>query len=423
MTGNGTGNGTASGAGNATPNEPGAELLDVPPGLAGVAVTTTGLGDVRGAEGFYHYRGYSAIELAERYDFEAVWFLAMEGRLPDAAERAAFAAEVAEAGRLDPTIAAALPALVAAMPDATPMRMLQTALPLGATRAALRPLVDIDAAARRRDAIAVAALVPSLLSALHNRCRGVRPPEPRTDLSYAANYLYQLSGNVPAPETARAVEQYLIATLDHGFNASTFTARVVASTGADIGGAVTAALAALSGPLHGGAPSRVLDTLDAIQSPERAAGWISDELTAGRRVPGFGHPVYRTEDPRSILLRGIAERIALTEPQRTLLELAVTVETETLRILAAHKPNRPLRTNVEFYAAVVLAICGIPREMFTPTFAVSRVVGWTANILEQATDSKIIRPSARYLGPPAPRPVPEPPNPPDSPFTQSSSKQ
>jgi citrate synthase len=213
-----------------------------------------------------------------------------------------------------------------------------------------------------------------------------------------------LTGREPDPEAARAVEQYLILTVDHGFNASTFTARVVTSTGADAAAAVVAAIGALSGPLHGGAPSRALDTLDNIGTADRAELYVRQLLARGERVMGFGHAVYRTADPRSVLLREVATRLG-----GPLAELAVDVEQIVLRVLAESKPDRPLYTNVEYYAGVVMERCGIPREMFTPTFAVSRVIGWCANIAEQADERRLIRPSARYVGPVPPAPVPDPP--------------
>ena len=210
-----------------------------------------------------------------------------------------------------------------------------------------------------------------------------------------------LTGQEPSPEHARAIEQYLTSTIDHGFNASTFTSRVIASTGADLAACVVGALGALSGPLHGGAPSRALDTLDAIGTPERAEAWVRERVLSGERIMGFGHPVYRTEDPRSRMLRSVAERLG-----GGFADLAVQVEQHVLDALAELKPGRELFTNVEYYAGVVMDQCGVPREMFTPTFGAARIVGWCANILEQAEDSKIIRPSARYVGPTPPQPLP-----------------
>ncbi|MXM67823.1 citrate synthase [Streptomyces sp. HUCO-GS316] len=371
-----------------------ATLVDVPRGLAGVVVTDTEIGDVRGLEGFYHYRQYSAVDLARTRGFEDVWHLLLHGELPDAARSAAFAEETAALRRLPDEVRAALPAIAAASGRSGPLAGMRTALSLLGAAKGFRPLYDIDADRRRQDSLVAAAAVPTLLTALHRLGRGLDPVEPRTDLSGAANFLYMLTGSEPDPRHARAVEQYLISTIDHGFNASTFTARVIASTGADVAACLVGAVGALSGPLHGGAPSRALDTLDAIGTPDRIDPWIRQRVLAGERIMGFGHAVYRTEDPRSRMLRDIARSFG--GPR---VEFAVEVERHVEAILAELKPGRELHTNVEFYAGVVMELCGLPREMFTPTFAAARVVGWSANILEQAAESKIIRPAARYVGP------------------------
>ncbi|MEW2156098.1 citrate synthase/methylcitrate synthase [Streptomyces sp. NPDC007189] len=382
-------------------NTTAAPLIDAPRGLAGVVVAETEIGDVRGREGFYHYRQYSAVELAQTRGFEDVWHLLVHGTLPDVERRAAFTAETAALRRLPEEVAAALPAIAAASRVSGPLSGLRTALSLLGSARGLRPVYDIDADRRRADTVAVCAAVPTLLTALYRLGQGLEPVEPRDDLPHAANYLYMLTGEEPEPRRARAVEQYLISTIDHGFNASTFTARVIASTGADVAACLTGAVGALSGPLHGGAPSRALDTLDAIGTPERIDPWIRARVLAGDRIMGFGHAVYRTEDPRSRMLREIAQGFG--GPR---VDFAVEVERRVETILAELKPGRELHTNVEFYAGVVMELCGLPREMFTPTFAAARVVGWSANILEQAADSKIIRPVARYVGPTPPVAVP-----------------
>ena len=374
-------------------------LIDVPRGLKGVVVTDTELGYVRGREGFYHYRQYSAVDLARERGIEDVWFLMFDGRLPDRAESAQFRQAVNQLRRLPGELGAALGAIASA--SRNPLDGLRTALSLAGSARGMRPLMDLTPEQRRADALYAAAITPTLLTAIYRLSRGAEPIEPREDLDYSANYLYMLTGSVPEPRAARAIEQYMISTIDHGFNASTFTARVIASTGADLAACLCGAIGSLSGPLHGGAPSRALDTLDAIGTLDRVDPWITEQVLAGKRIMGFGHAVYRTEDPRSRMLKEIAESFG--GPR---VDFAVQVERRVLELLEELKPGRELHTNVEYYAGVVMELCGLPREMFTPTFAGSRVIGWCANILEQARDPKIIRPSARYVGPPPPEPVP-----------------
>jgi citrate synthase len=380
------------------PQQSGAPIV-VPPGLAGVAVTDTTIGDVRGQEGFYHYRQYSAVELAEKRTVEDVWHLLFEGALPAADQRAAFIREVRSMRDLSPDVRTALPAIARSRP--APLDGLRTALSLAGAADRLSPLWDLDESARRTHALRICAQVPTLIAALYRLGRGETPVAPRDDLSYAANYLFMLTGEEPPERYGWAIERYLISTIDHGFNASTFTARVIASTGADIAACVVGAVGALSGPLHGGAPSRAMEVLDAIGTWERAEDYIRGQIAAGLRIPGFGHAVYRTEDPRSRLLRDTARELG-----GDLVNFAIEVESIVLRVLAELKPARPLYTNVEYYAGVVMETCGLPREMFTPTFASSRVIGWCAHILEQARERKIIRPGASYVGPPPPQPVP-----------------
>lgn len=375
-----------------------ATQIEVPPGLNGVIAADTSIGAVDGDAGFFHYRGRDATELARHRTFEEVWHLVLDGDVPAPSRLAAFRAELAELRRL-PAGLHPLIRTVAATP-ATPLARLRTVLSAAADALGLRPMIDVTAEERRQQALRLAAVVPSILAALHRAAAGAGPVTPDPTLGHAASYLYETTGIHPSPEAARAVEQYMILTIDHGFNASTFTARVVASTGADVADAVCAALGALAGPLHGGAPSRALDALDAIGTPERAADWVRAEVAAGRKIMGFGHAVYRAPDPRSALLREVA--LGMGGP---LVERAVAIEGEILATLAELKPDRPLPSNVEFYAGVVMEGAGLPRSMFTPTFAVSRSVGWTAHTLEQAAAAKLIRPSSRYTGPPPVRSV------------------
>ncbi len=374
---------------------------EIPRGLEGVVVAETDIGDVRGLEGFYHYRQYNAVELADQRTIEDVWHLMLEGALPNADRRAAFMAEVAPLREIPAPVKDALPAIAGVGRQAPPLDMLRTTLSLLGAHLGFQPSLDIDATELHAQAMRVCAVVPTLLTAIHRIQHGLDPIDPDPNLAYAANYLYMLNGVVPPPEHARAVEQYLISTIDHGFNASTFTARVITSTGADLAAAVVGAIGALSGPLHGGAPSRALDMLDAIGTFENAEPWLRAAVERGDRLMGFGHRVYKTDDPRSVMLRGVAQRLGGPN-----VELAEQIEAKAIEVLAELKPGRKLYTNVEFYAGIVMDTCGLPREMFTPTFASSRVIGWCAHILEQAADNRLIRPSALYVGPPPPQPLP-----------------
>jgi len=371
-----------------------------PAGLDGVAVAETGVGDVRGEQGFFHYRGYDAAELARTCSFEQVWHLLVKGHLPGDPEVGAFKAVLTGLRELPPDVDAGLRAIAAAS-SVTSLSGLAAAVSLLGTSRQMRPTLDLSRQEIEDDCLALATLVPVLLARLESHRRGTDPVDPDPDLGYAAAYLQMLTGRRPMPEAARALEKYLILTMDHGFNSSTFTARVITSTGADVASAIAGAIGALSGPLHGGAPSRALAMLDAIGQPENAEAYLRHEIGEGHRLMGFGHRIYKTDDPRSTLLRQTAEELG-----GDLAGFARQVEATALKVLNDLKPGRRLYTNVEFYAGVVMNSVGISRELFTPTFACSRAVGWTAGIAEQAANNRIIRPVAIYVGPEAPRALP-----------------
>jgi citrate synthase len=371
---------------------------EVPAGLAGVVVAETTVGDVRGQEGFFHYRQYSAVELAESRSLEDVWHLMFRGELPDRAASSSFGAQVRSRRRMPAGLASLLPALAR---QGAPLEVLRSAVSVLGAELSWRPTLDIDAVELSDQALGLCAVVPTILAAADRLRAGLEPVAPRDDLGVAANYLYMLTGNVPPAAHARAVEQYMILTIDHGFNASTFAGRVITSTGADLAAAIVGAIGALSGPLHGGAPSRVLDMLDEIGTPDRAEAFIRPAIERGDRIMGFGHRVYKTDDPRSLFLRSVVEQLG-----GPLVDLALQVELTVVNVLQELKPGRDLYTNVEFYACVVMDLCGIERHMFTPTFAAGRTIGWSTHVMEQAAHNRLIRPSARYVGPPPPQAVP-----------------
>lgn len=352
-------------------------------GLEGIVAATTALSKVEMA-GRLIYHGYNIHELSRKASFEEVAYLLWFGHLPNRQELTTLNAQLAAERTLPSQVMQVLRALPA---TTEPMDALRTATSAwGAVAIKGKPTVE--------QAIGVTARFPLFLAAFHRLRTGQEPLEARADLGYAANYLYLLSGQEPKEEHVRGLDAYLVLLADHGMNASTFTGRVVASTESDIVSAVVAALGALKGPLHGGAPSKVQDMLNAIGTIENADPWLRHALTHGERLMGFGHRVYKAEDPRAEELREMAR---LADPEGFV--LARRVEELAIQLLEAEKPGRRLYTNVEFYSAVLLASVGLTGDLFTPTFAASRVVGWTAHILEQSKNNRLIRPEADYTGP------------------------
>ncbi len=369
-----------------------------PPGLKGLIVADTTIGSVRGQEGFFHYRHYDATEVAAKRSFEATAYLLLHDELPTATQEAEFRAELAEARQLPESLATLVDRFAEA--GHPPLNTLRAVLGVAVNPS---PSMDLTASERRQAVMMAIGVTPTVLAAVHRRQAGLTPLGPDAALSHAGDYVRMVCGASPTAQHTQAVERYLSLTADHGFNASTFTSRVITSTGADVGGVLSGAVAALSGPLHGGAPSRVLDMVEAIGDPRNTEAWGRAELDAGRKLMGFGHAVYRAEDPRGVLLRETAVALG-----GELVGRAMEIEHRMLAMLRAWKPEATIVTNVEYYAAIVLHLAGIPQEMFTPTFTTSRIVGWGAHILEQAADNKIMRPTARYVGVEPPKPVPSP---------------
>jgi citrate synthase len=252
----------------------------------------------------------------------------------------------------------------------------------------------------RSDAPAdVLAALPTIVAAYWRLLHAEEPIAPRQDLGHAANYLYMLTGQVPSDERVRGLETYLDTVVDHGLNASTFTARVITSTGSDLVSAVVGAIGALKGPLHGGAPGPALDMVFEIGDAARAETVLRKKIESGERLMGFGHRVYKVRDPRADVLAAAAERLFQRDGDMRLYELVKSVEATALRLLEEYKPGRRLQTNVEFYTALLLHGLGLEVPLFTPTFAISRAAGWIAHCLEQRRANRIIRPQSVYVGP------------------------
>jgi citrate synthase len=357
-------------------------------GLDNVVAASTRLSHVDGQAGRLTIAGYAVDDLAPNATFEEVAYLLLHGRLPEPAELIAFARDLS-ARRVLPR--AAIDVLrEAAAAHALPMDALRMAAPLLSLGRAEHPLDD---------ALTAVGAFPTIVGTYWRLRNGERPVSVRTDLGHAAHYLHQLSGAEPPVERARALETYLNTVCDHGLNASTFAARVIVSTRSDVISAITGAVGALKGPLHGGAPGPALDMVFEIGTPERAEPFIRAMLERGERLMGFGHRVYRVRDPRADVLAAAAERFYSSDVDRSTYELARAVEATALRLLREHKPDRRLDTNVEFYTALLLHGIGLPTDLFTPTFAVGRVLGWSAHCLEQLRDGRLIRPQSAYVGP------------------------
>ena len=268
-------------------------------------------------------------------------------------------------------------------------------MPMDALRMATGTLVaDSDQAAMTL----LVGAIPTIVAAYSRLVGGAEPLQPLVGLGLAANYLYMSTGTAPHAELVRALNVYLTTVADHGLNASTFTARVITSTGSDFVSAVTGAIGALKGPLHGGAPGPALDMVFEIGSADRAESMLRQKLAAGERLMGFGHRVYKVRDPRADVLGAAAGRMFTRAGDMRLYDLARAVETVALRLLREHKPDRPLQTNVEFYTALLLHGLGLEAAQFTPTFAIGRAAGWTAHCLEQRASGRLIRPESVYVG-------------------------
>lgn len=365
-----------------------------PRGLDGVVAAQTRLSHVDGQAGELIIAGYPLKELAGHISFEEAAHLLWVGALPTADELASLRRRLAALRTIPSETMRVVQAARSAAPiDALRMACATLSLDL-ADPDAITPAADVAAATM------LTARFPTIVAAHARIARGLEPIPPRSELSHAANFLYMVHGKEPDPIAARALDTYWVTVIDHGMNASTFTARVIASTRSDMVSGVTGAIGALKGPLHGGAPGPVLDMLGAIGSADRAEGWVRNELAAGRRIMGFGHRVYKVRDPRAEVLSTVADAMSSAHLEdRKLFDLARAVEQTVLRVLEEVKPGRNLRTNVEFYTALVLQSLGLEPRSFVATFACGRIAGWCAHVIEQHAEDHLIRPQSEYIGP------------------------
>ncbi len=373
---------------------PGTTTLPPRRGLDGVVAAQTRLSHVDGLAGELIVGGYELKELAGQVSFEEASHLLWSGALPTPDELGVLQREIAALRALPGTTTNLLRAAVKAPPiDA--LRMACATLSLD--------LADPDDISRDADlaqAKMLTARFPTIVAAHTRLAAGKEPVPPRPDLGLAANFLYMVHGSEPDPIAARALDTYWVTVIDHGMNASTFAGRVIASTRSDMVSAVTGAIGALKGPLHGGAPGPVLDMLVHIGSADMAEAWIKNELAQERRIMGFGHRVYKVRDPRAEVLSKVADQMSSARLEdRRLFDLARAVEQTALRVLDEAKPGRNLKTNVEFYTALVLQSLGLEPRSFVAMFACGRVAGWCAHVIEQHAEDHLIRPQSEYVGP------------------------
>jgi citrate synthase len=354
-------------------------------GLDGVVAAETDISLVDGILGHLVYRGYWAKELAIHYEYEQIAYLLFNGALPDPAQNQHFTNSLIESRQLPE----ALKQLLDIIPrEMSIMGVLQTAIAwLSGGAFSWPPTTE--------QAIRLTAIMPTIVAYRYRMQNGLTAIEPNSSLGHTANFLYMLTGEQPNTAHVKALGAYLILGMEHGMNASTFAARVVLSTQSDMASAVSAAIGAMKGPLHGGAPTEVIALLDAIGSKENAEPWLRNALERGDRLMGFGHRIYKTKDPRAEALREVTEALSRNDPW---FDLAVEVEKTAVRLLEEYKPGRHLYANVEFFAASIMRAIALPTELFTPTFTIARVVGWSAHLLEQAEVNRIFRPQSVYTG-------------------------
>jgi citrate synthase len=357
-------------------------------GLEGVVAAATQLSDVQGQVGKLCYRGYDINDLADHSTFEETVDLLWYGALPSGELLEKLTRKFAAARPLPHEV---LEGMELFPKHTSTMEVLRTVV-------SILGLHDPDGAsnsvsANVRKSIRLTAQMPTITAAWHNISQGRKPIPPRADLSHAANFLYMLSGKEPSAESAHILDVALILHMDHGLNASTFVARAIASTESDMYSAVSGALGALKGPLHGGANEAVMKMLLSLGDVDKVESFIKESLAAHRKISGFGHRIYKTTDPRAEQLRRIALMLADHTGNRKWVDLS-----EKMRdVMARERPE--IYVNVDFYSASVYYTLGIPLDLFTPIFAISRVAGWTAHVMEQLMDNRIIRPDAIYVGP------------------------
>lgn len=362
-------------------------------GLAGVVADATSVSQVQGEVGKLIYRGISIETLAEKSTYEECAYFSLYGKMPNQNELNKFIMEM-KANRVLPKTVEAV--ITAAPRSAHPMAILQAVIAtIGFDE---QPVNLKNEEMNIHSAIKIISQLATAVARISRERRGLPPIAPNPELSHAENFLYMMSGVIPNKEESRIFDVALILHLDHDFNASTFAARVVASTEAKLSLSISAAIGALSGPLHGGANEKVLEMADAIGSPQNAKAWVANALATKAKVMGFGHRVYRTMDPRAKVLRGMLEKLVATKKEKDTYETLRIVHDSMIEELSKTSKDY-IWPNVDFWSGALYRLMGIESIDFTPIFAVSRVAGWSAHIIEMWRDNRIYRPAAKYVGP------------------------
>lgn len=355
-------------------------------GLKDVVAVHTKIADVNGVKGELRYRGVLIGQVVKQHSFEQLLYFLLNGQFPNEEQLQHVQVELIENRALPQHVQAIIDALP---PDVTLMDAMRTAISAYCDRDFLRKNIEAQA-------IQLIAALPVIIARHYRNQQGLELVESDANLNHTANYLWMLTGSLPTSVQVEALETYLKLTMEHGLNASTFAGRVTISTESDLPAAITSAIGTMKGPLHGGAPAVVIDLLNEIGTPDNIRTVIEQKIANGDRIMGFGHRVYKTEDPRSVLLR---EKCQSMSGQDAWLDLATVAEQEIIRLLDKHKPGRKLYTNVEYYAAAIMRSIDMPPALFTPTFSVARIVGWAAHAIEQQQDNTIFRPQSLYIGP------------------------
>ena len=366
-------------------------MVEIARGLEGIYVAESGLGFIDGKKGILRYCGYPIEQLVANSTYEETCWLLWNNKLPKKNELKRFDQQLKKQRQLPKLILEIIPKVVKQRKDITPMDALRTGV------SALGVLFDSDISPQtlRKNAIDITAKLPTIIATFHRLRTGKKPIAPNPKLSHATNFLYMLTGKKPTPEAAKIFDAILVMHAEHGFNASTFSARVTCSTLSDLHSAITSAIGTLKGPLHGGANMAALKQIKEIKKPERAEKYVMSKLAKRERIMGFGHRVYKVKDPRAKILEKYAGQLAKKSKEPELFAIQQKIQ----EVMEREKGKKGIYANVDFFSSTTYYYLGIPADLYPTIFALSRVAGWTAHCFEQYADNRLIRPREAYVGP------------------------